>query len=424
MFTTIQDALDFVYSTTWMGEKLDLSRITELLERLDNPHKKLKYVHVAGTNGKGSTAALLSSVLVQAGYKTGLYTSPFISTFGERIQINHHPISDKDLIENINTLHTHIQKMEEPTTVFETITALAFLYFAKQACDIVVLEVGMGGRLDATNVIDAPEVAIITAIGLDHMEQLGNTTELIAAEKAGIIKKGTHVVVHPCKPSVRAVIEKKCIQEDVNALFVDEETILPLTQSLNGQFFSVDEDRFTISLLGEHQLRNAAVAIAAVNVLISRNWNIHHEALANGLLKAKWPCRFEVMKLNPVFIIDVAHNPQGVREAMRTFASLLPSQKAIIIFGVMADKNYTDMIDLMSPHAAKFITVMPENQRALPADELASAIKNRCAVPVSACASIPEAVDMAFAEANNDSTIMALGSLYMAGEIRQKVMQC
>lgn len=454
--TTIEEAMNFIYSTTWKGSRLGLSRITELMGLMGNPQKKLKFVHIAGTNGKGSTAAMLASVLAQAGYKTGLYTSPFVHSFNELIQVNRVPIFDGELVLLADALQKFTAKMEDAPTEYEIITAAAMLHFYKTRCDIVVLEVGLGGRLDTTNVIDTPEVAVITSIGLDHMTQLGNTVEKIAGEKAGIIKQGGAVVCHPQVPSVEQVIREKCTQMNAPVIFVDFKAICPVKLSIDGQVFNYKNfENIKIPLLGEHQLRNAAVAIETLEIMRASGWKISQSALEKGLKNTVWIGRFEVMMKNPVFIVDVSHNPQGIQATLDTFLSLqseFSEKKAIFIFGVLADKEYGKMAELLAPYAKNFILITPENPRALPATELercikANSIKNalsrdenrerfyafsatgeidsessryksQSTTSTTVCETIEEGVKLALKTASKDDIICALGTLTTVGKIR------
>ncbi|MCL1845122.1 MAG: bifunctional folylpolyglutamate synthase/dihydrofolate synthase [Defluviitaleaceae bacterium] len=444
---TIEDAMKFIHGTTWKGSVLGLSRISELVLHLGSPQKKLRFVHIAGTNGKGSTAAMLASVLQAAGHKTGLFTSPFVHKFNELIQINGAAVSDDALILLAVEVARAAEKMSDKPTEYEIITALAFLHFFREGCDIVVLEVGMGGRLDSTNVIDTPEVAIITAIGLDHMAQLGGTIEKIAREKAGIIKQGGAVVCHPQAVSVERVLREKCAEMDAAVTFVSEAEICSRgnvseaerfleagngagngagnesgNESGNdfpdGQKFYYRGENFTVSLLGEHQLRNAAVVIETVEILRARGWEISEKALQNGLRETVWPGRFEVLRRDPVFIVDTAHNPQGVAATLATLEKIAPGVHPIVIFGVLEDKDFIEMARLLSDFVPeKFVLVTPENPRALPASELKKYVTGDAVV----CESIAEGVAHTFEIAEFYSVIIALGSLSMIGKIRAMV---
>ena len=421
MILTINEAIDFINSD-WPKSSLGLNRVTELLELLGNPHKKLKLIHIAGTNGKGSTASMLASVYAEAGYKTGLYTSPYIHTFAEQIKINSSVIDNAALVNITNSIQECIGFMKSPPTLFEIITAMAFLHFYQKRCDIVVLEVGMGGRLDATNVIDTPEAAIITSIGLDHTEWLGGTFEKIAFEKAGIIKQGSLVVCHPQIESVERVIRNKCHEQNAKAHFVDDNAIKLADHSLNGQRFEYGDTKdIMIPLLGEHQLTNAACCIETVYALAKRGWQVSEEALRNGLKKASWPGRFEVMMRKPVFIVDGAHNPQGIYTAVNSLQIMFPGKKIIFLFGVLADKDYKKMIEILTPYAKCFLTIAPEDGRALPAKDLAACVGQSYDGYVSAYQSVTDGVHSAIEQAREDDIICALGSLAMVGSLRKSI---
>jgi dihydrofolate synthase/folylpolyglutamate synthase len=418
--TTIEKAMQFIYRTSWKGSRLGLSRMRELMERLGNPEKKMRFVHIAGTNGKGSTASMLAGILKEAGYKTGLYTSPVIHTFGERAQVNGKPITEAEIIDISSRLQKHVDRMRDLPTEFEIITALSLLYFYEMGCEIVVLEVGMGGRLDATNIIGTPEAAVITSIGLDHMEELGHTVEMIAEEKAGIIKAGGVVICHPQAPSVERVIRNKCMEQGSGVIFVDDASIAAAEQSLEGQTFAYNAiNNLSIPLLGRHQLCNAAVAIKTSQALRERGWSITEDALRNGLKNISWPGRFEVIKRSPVFIVDSAHNPQGVQTAVDTLRSLFPGKRLLFLFGVLADKDHQAMLDILVPQASRFITVMPDSPRALPTSELNFDGKD---IAVTPCASVEQGIERALELAEDDDVICSLGTMSMVGRIREYLL--
>ena len=411
-------AIPYLTHHLWEKSKLGLERTRDLLASLGNPERKLRFIHIAGTNGKGSTAAMLASILKEAGFRAGLTTSPYIHYFNERIQINGSSISGEDLERITQRVRIVAGSMADHPSVFELITAIAFLYFLEMRCDIVVLEVGMGGRLDSTNVIGTPEVAVITTIGLDHTRELGDTVEKIAAEKAGIIKPNGVVVCYPQVDSVKQVIREKCREENASLSFVDSGLIHPIAQTLDGQQFDYGEmEGLTIPLLGEHQLINAAVAMESIGALRTRGWTITERAVREGLRKTVWPGRFEVMRRSPVFVVDGAHNPQGVQAAVKSLGLLFPGRKASFLIGILRDKNYEEMVELLIPYATRFVTVTPNSRRALPADELAACIQ-RYAVEAIACESVQHGVERALLLSSSDDVICALGSLYMVGEIR------
>ena len=269
---TIEQAMELIHGVAWRGSRAGLARVRELLHRLGDPQDGLQFVHIAGTNGKGSTAAMLASILRAAGYTTGLFTSPYLERFAERMQVNGVPVPDAEFAAVCEALQPCIAAMDDPPTEFELVTAAAMLWFRRRGCDVVVLEVGLGGRLDATNVIAAPACAVITNIGLDHTEILGDTLEQIAREKAGILKPGTRAVSYPQTPEVRAVLHEICAQRGIPLTEVDAAAIAPLTDGVDGQTFTYRGAEYTLPLLGAHQLRNAAVALETVTALRARGW--------------------------------------------------------------------------------------------------------------------------------------------------------
>ena len=269
---TIEQAMELIHGVEWRGSRPGLARVRELLHRLGDPQDGLQFVHIAGTNGKGSTAAMLASILRAAGYTTGLFTSPYLERFAERMQVNGVPVPDAEFAAVCEALQPCIAAMDDPPTEFELVTAAAMLWFRRRGCDVVVLEVGLGGRLDATNVIAAPACAVITNIGLDHTEILGDTLEQIAREKAGILKPGTRAVSYPQTPEVRAVLHEICAQRGIPLTEADAAAIVPLTDGVDGQTFTYRGAEYTLPLLGAHQLRNAAVALETVTALRARGW--------------------------------------------------------------------------------------------------------------------------------------------------------
>ncbi|MCL2753553.1 MAG: bifunctional folylpolyglutamate synthase/dihydrofolate synthase [Defluviitaleaceae bacterium] len=393
--------------------RLGLGQVSQLLMLLGNPHKELKYVHVAGTNGKGSTCAMLSHVLTAAGHKTGLFTSPYISSPAEMISINNTPISGERLDELIAQISPHFDVMEDMPTEFEILTAVALLYFHQQNCDIVIMEVGMGGRLDATNIIPPPIVSIITPIGMDHTEYLGTTIEKIATEKSGIIKRGTHACfVHPQTPAVEKIIRHKCHEQDVTMLSLNGEIEVKVRKLLAHQY--------PVSLQGPHQIYNATAVLLTIVKLQSKGFKVSNEALYEGLANTKFDGRFEILQKEPAFIVDVAHNVQSVEAAVAALQSLYPEKKVTFIFGVLADKDYKRMTEVLMPLAKQFFTVTPDSERALPASELAAYISTQN-TNVVACESIEEGVKMALKATNQSDVICALGSSYLLNQVRNSL---
>lgn len=415
---TTEQALEYIHSVCWKGSVPGLGRTQELLRRMGNPEKSLKYIHVAGTNGKGSTAAMLASILRKAGYRTGLYTSPYILRFHERMQVNGQEISDKDLAEITEYVRPFAEAMADKPTEFELVSCIGFEFFKRQACDIVVLEVGMGGELDSTNVIDVPEVAVITNIGLDHMEVLGETIEEIASAKAGVIKKGGRAVMYRSQPSVEAVFEAHCKKVGASLKKANFDGITSLYHDLDGQRFSCGKwTDLSLPLLGGHQLCNAATVLATVEVLQERGWQISESAVREGMASVSWPGRFELLRREPLFIVDGGHNPQCIEALEENIRNYLGGRSLTILTGVLADKDYPCMYESIAPYATQFVTVTPPNPRALSSEDLRQYLL-QFGKPVTAANSVAEGVRLAMELAGKDGVVLAYGSLYMVGDIR------
>lgn len=412
-----KETLEYINNITWLGSKLGLDRIKELLESIGNPQNKLKFVHIGGTNGKGSTAAMLSSVLEKAGYRVGLFTSPYIDFFNERMQINNIPISNNELAEIATYIRPFSDVMEDPATEFELNTAIAMEFFYRNKCDIVVLEVGMGGELDSTNIIDTPELAIITAIGLDHVKELGGTIQAIAKTKAGIIKKNGDVLVYEQDKEITDIIEENCKEKNAHYFSPDFSGLKLMSSDIYSQHFMYHDEEFCIGLIGTYQIYNAVMALRAVEILRTKGWHIGRDAVQEGLKAAKWPGRFEIILREPVFIVDGAHNPHGIKATAASIKKHLKNQKVIFLFGVMADKDVENMLKEITPLASEFFTVTPDNPRAMPAEKLAELIQ-KYSVKATPCTSIGHGVDSAINAAGLEGAVCAIGSLYMIGDIR------
>lgn len=415
---TYDEALEYIHSVSWRGSRLGLSRTLELLERVGNPQKHLKFVHVAGTNGKGSTCACIEAILRHAGYRTGLYTSPYIIRFNERIRVCGKDISDDDLCRLVEQVRNAADDMEDKPTEFEFITVLGFLHFLQKKCDIVVLEVGLGGELDSTNVIDPPEVAVITAIGLDHTRELGGTLKKIAAAKAGIIKEGSEAVMYGFDLEVSDVIKETCRKKGVQLNLPDFSKIEDMTSDLVECKFSYDKYRnIVLPLAGTYQPKNAVMAITACECLRKRGWKISDNDITEGLSEVKWPGRFELLGKNPVFILDGSHNPHGMAATAESLRSNFGDKKLVFLTGIMADKDVHAMITLIAPMAKRFVTVAPDNPRALSAEEYAKILREN-GLEAEAEKTIEDGVKAAINLAGKDGVVCALGSLYFSADIR------
>lgn len=412
-----KEALEYINRTEWFGSRPGLERITELLEKLGNPQNGMKFVHIAGTNGKGSCAAMTASVLKAAGYKTGLFTSPYLYRFNERMQINGKQIDDDVLAADVSLVKIAADAMADHPTEFELMTAAAMVWFKEQNCDIVVLEVGLGGRLDATNVIEAPEACVIMNIGLDHTAVLGNTVEQIAEEKARIIKPGTDCVLYQQSQSVTEIVRERCDEVGARLHVADFSELHSEFDSLFGQSFTYRGEVYALPLLGANQLRNAAVVLELVEVLRRRGWALDQSDVEHGLYAVSWPGRFELVNDEPCFIVDGGHNPQCAQTVADNLARYFPGRRITLLVGVLADKDYPAMLAALDTQAAAYIAATPLSPRALPAAELGDYLK-RFGKPVTVCADPAQAAELALAHAAPEDVICAVGSLYMAGAIR------
>lgn len=415
------EAIAYIHSVFWKGSIPGLGRTQTLLAKMGNPEKKLKFVHIAGTNGKGSTAAMTASILRKAGYRTGLYTSPYIYRFNERMQIDGQEIPDEELAEITQWVKPFADSMEESPTEFELVSAIAFEYFARNGCDIVVLEVGMGGALDSTNVIEVPEVAVITNIGLDHTDVLGDTVEKIAETKAGIFKEGGSAVVYRSTPSVEQVFERICAERNVRLKKADFDSLALKDHSLAGQVFDCGSRKdLVLPLLGDHQLHNAAVVLAVIDTLMEKGWKITEENIRDGLRDVSWPGRFDIVGRDPLFIIDGGHNPQCIEALVKNVRDYLAGRRVIALTGVLADKDYGDMYKPVMPYVEQFVCITPPNPRRLAAAELAEHL-HRAGAKATPCDTIADGVRMALELAGKDGVVLCFGSLYTIGTIRESL---
>lgn len=419
----VTEALKYIHNVSWLGSIPGLDRTRELLQRMGNPQKKLKFIHIAGTNGKGSNAAMLASILKAAGYRTGLYTSPYIIRFNERMQVDNQDIPDDLLCEITEFVQPFAESMKDHPTEFELVTCIAMEYFMRAHCDIVVLEVGLGGELDSTNVIENPEASVIVNIGLDHMQVLGNTVEEIAHAKAGIIKPGCPCVVYRQQASVEAVFAQVCQEKSAPLVLADFASMNPVSAGLDGQRFDWGPFKdLHLPLLGAHQLKNACTVLSTVETLRNRGWNISEQAVRTGLSSVAWPGRFDLICKKPLFIIDGGHNPQCLEALEEAIKAYLPGRRLVFLNGCMADKDYSDMFRYLLPYAQEFVTVTPPNPRALTAEALSEYLRSLNVV-ATPCKTVAEGVLTAIEKAGPDGVVCACGSLYMIGDIVNTVNQ-
>ena len=463
------EAIALLHGANWKHTKIGLERMRDFMHALGDPQEKLRYVHIAGTNGKGSACVMTQSILTAAGFRTGLYISPHLDQFNERISIDGETISDADLRRLAARVRAAAETLGEEPTDFEMITAMAFCYFEEQHCDLVVLEVGMGGRLDATNVISHPEVCAIMHIGLDHTEFLGDTVEQVAAEKAGILKPGADCVLYHQLPGVMDVVQKRFADVNPDAagttdaaasalsadtadsrcasgaaattdaafdmahsnhagastksaaarlVITDPTTFTARARTIDGQVFDYRARRhLRIQLLGNYQMENAMAVLEIIDCLQRRGWGISEDAIRVGLAQATWPGRFEVLSRDPLLIVDGAHNPNGVEALVDTIRAYFPDQKINFVMGVMKDKDYHTMLRLIAPYAARFITELPDAHRALRPEQLKSEIRAYFDGPVETADSVAAAVQRAMEFAGDSRDTCCTGDDTVRSEI-------
>ena len=420
-----EEAMNFIQNTNKFGSVLGLDNIRELLERLGNPQDQLRVVHIAGTNGKGSTLAFLAGIFRESGYRAGRYVSPASFSYEERFRINEENISKKDLcfyMEKIKNVAEEMVKdgLSHPT-MFEIETALSFLYFLDKKVDVVLLETGMGGRLDATNVVKKPIATVIASIGMDHMQFLGDTLEKIASEKAGIIKEGCPVISYDNTKEVNEVIKNKAKQMHAKVTFVNSAGIRVLQESLNGESFSYRSsdgrwyEKIEIPLLGRHQINNAALALETLNV-IKNYYCISDFQTEDGMRKTIWRGRIEILEREPMVICDGAHNPDGAKSVLSFLQNNFTNQRLIYIMGVLSDKDYEQMVQILAPAADKIYTVAPDNPRALSSRELCNCI-SKYHQNVEERQRLAECLREVRQKAEKDDVIIICGTLSFQNEL-------
>lgn len=422
-----KEAVDFIHSTYKFGSKLGLDNITKLTELLGNPQDSYKIIHIAGTNGKGSTSNMIHDVLVSSGYKTGLFISPYLEEFTERIQINKIHI-DKESLANITTLVKEkidimISEGFNHPTEFEVVTAIGFKYFEEQKIDFLVLEVGLGGRFDATNVIKNTLVSIITSISYDHMQYLGDTLEKIAFEKSGIIKRNSKVVIYPQSNTIKDVVKEQAKLKNSEIYEVDENHIRKIRGDITGQEFKyLKKDVFNlpnlkINLLGEHQLYNAATALCALEVIKQSGYNINEHSIEKGFMNCKFAGRFEVINKEPIIILDGGHNINGIEYFSKAIKEYFGDKKIILFYGMLEDKNPNDVINYLVSLSKEIYTLTPNNPRAMSSNDMANLISEHSNIKVTSIQKYDEIINILKGFGKNE-IIAFVGSLYMIGDVR------
>ena len=421
---TYQETIDYIHGISWSFCKPGLERISLLCEKLGHPEKGLKFIHVGGTNGKGSFCAMTEAILRAAGYKTGLYTSPYIRDFNERMRVNGENIPNETLVEITEYVRPFADAMEDKPTECELITAIAFEYFRREKCDVVVLEVGLGGRLDSTNIIESPLLSVITGIDFDHTNLLGSTIQEIAREKGGIIKPHCPALYGGNENSACRVLSLIADSKQSDFYAVDQSAVRVKEYSPNGTVLDFKNMKdLRLSLLGTYQPENAATVLSAVELLNSRGiLNVPESAVRQGFSSVRWMARFEKLRDGePTVIFDGAHNPQGIKHAVKSIEIYFPNQKVNVLSGVMEDKDYDGIIEGMKPIAARVFTVTPSNPRALSAQRYAEVIRSH-GIPAASFESVDAGLAAAIAESRVAKTpLFCLGSLYLYGEISKLI---
>ncbi len=425
------EAIEYIHSTYKFGSKLGLENISELMHRLGNPQNRLKFIHVAGTNGKGSTCVMLSYVLREAGYRTGLFISPYLESFNERIQIDNTPIANEDLALSVSIVKNAIDDMlnegSSHPTEFEVVTATAMVYYCQKAVDIVVLEVGMGGRLDATNVIKTPEVVVITSISNDHSEYLGDTLEKIAFEKASIIKTNCDVVIYPQKETVFEVIREFAVEKSAIIHTVDEKDISiisfgPLGQKLtyNNKSTNTGIKVFSLNLIGSHQAINCLTVLKTIEVLIDKGYKIDSSHIIKAFETVTFNGRMEILNQIPLIIIDGAHNSDGLDRLAENIAAYFKSYNVHLFFGMLADKEISSSLKTLLSHCSDVVTLTPDNPRAKNARDTAEMINKLSDIKVTACDDMTQSID--YIQTGSNHVNLFCGSLYLIGNIRTLIV--
>lgn len=420
-----KEALEYLERIQKSGSILGLDSIRRLMEALGNIQDKLKIIHVAGTNGKGSVCAMLSSILIEAGYRVGTYTSPAVFDKMEQYQINGTPISKQDFLTLIfdvkNACDQIVAKGENQPTIFEVETAAAFLYFFQKECQIVVLETGMGGATDATNIIRKPLVSILTSISKDHMKFLGNSIEEIARVKAGIIKReGSVVAIEPKQEGIRREIERVCREKNATLIYSKKETAKDIHREQETLCFSYGNlGEIHLSLLGAYQIENSICAIEAAHILQKSGIKLCDANIKQGLEKASWEGRFSIICRNPYFVIDGAHNEDAAKKLCETLKMGFTNRKIIYIIGVLADKEHEKMLEILLPFAWKVFTITPNNIRALDGKILAKEARKYHS-DVTYGKNLGQVVEEAITYAREkEAIIVSFGSLSYLGELRE-----
>lgn len=420
-----EEAINYIEGRAVFGSRPGFERINALLDALDHPEKGIKYVHIAGTNGKGSVCTTTANILSSAGYKTGLFTSPFVSDFRERIMLDGEFIPKDTLVslcKRVKEITDKLDAEDNSPTEFEVITAIAFLFYKSVQCDLVVLEVGLGGLLDSTNVIDTPLVSAIVSLSFDHMGVLGNTIEEIAAQKAGIIKPNGVTISAPHQPEkALKVLEDTAKSKNNKFIVADPKTITEIHEDINGNQIEYKNQKIILPLIGPHQIDNLSVTLAIIDALKKQGLSISEIAIKQGIEKTTIPARVEILSKEPLIILDGGHNEDGAHALAKTIKQYINKDITLVI-GVMADKEVDAVLSHLAPLAKRIVTVTPSNPRALSANELAAKAKAFCN-DITAENDPCKGFNLARSTITDKDALIVCGSLYLAGDVRAHMIE-
>lgn len=425
MSMNMEKVIGYVNTNRGNGQKKSLDRLFLLLERLGNPHKDRSFIHITGTNGKGSTASLFNSVLLEAGLNVGIFTSPHLESVNERIRLNNKMIADEEFIRIVEKMEPVILELEEKLNekfyAFELITTAAFMYFNEKQPDVVILEAGIGGRLDSTNIINTPDVAVLTSIGMDHLATLGETREAIMNEKVQILKENGHLVVGPVEDSLKEVASNWAEKVGGKLTFLDTNDIEILSMTENMQIFNYKSwSDVKLTFLGIHQIENASLVLEALGILAEKGYPLTKDIIYRGLEKATWPGRFEKILDEPLFYIDGAHNMAGVNRLVETLEELFPGERFVFIVGMMKDKDYKEMLEKVSHLAKEFLIISPDPYRGFDVSDVVNDLEV-AGYKARGFEKMDDILSYIKSDLPKEEIVIQFGSLYLVGDVKKSL---